>query len=118
MRSVKLPGEEEAIAHLAPFIQAYSNVSKSKKMNWNAISQLMATRSEVDCRLKWSRCLTNKSLNLSFTFEEDLQLISAIEQHPDSQRPAAATHHCPQLFRSAEDSRCVIEIWRNISAES
>ena len=76
-----LPGEEEAIGLLCPLIQGDDGLRTVKDLNWNAISQLIVTRSEVDCRLKWGRCLQGRAATTdSFTYEEDLKLITSIEE--------------------------------------
>ena len=76
-----LKDEEEVFAHIGSRIQESPELSSVKELNWSIISQLLVTRSAVDCRLKWNRCVLGKINSAdSFTYEEDLKLIQGIEE--------------------------------------
>jgi hypothetical protein len=76
-----LKDEEAVFARIGTHLQAANDLAAVKDLNWNAIAHLLVTRSEVDCRLKWNRCVLGKITTAdSFTSEEDMKLITGIEE--------------------------------------
>jgi len=76
-----LKNEEAVFVRLGTRLQEADHLSAVKDLNWSAIAHLLVTRSEVDCRLKWNRCILGKITPADcFTYEEDMKLIQGIEE--------------------------------------
>lgn len=81
-----ISNEDVLLGQLQTYIEKYKKKLLKKDINWETISEILMTRSSVDCRHKWGPFIYGKITNTeTFSEKEDRRLIRGVrKQQPNS----------------------------------